>query len=1486
MARVTAARMVKPVAPAPKDWLYSRDEPAVSRLDDPFQLLKRVHEELQILDSIDAAAGAALRRELFAKPIDSLSAADLARVQERLVGPPAPGGLRPSYIERDYGAYLDAIPHGRTLLGDIEDLARSSGFADFARKSERVFVEHLGFGMGRVDETDRLNRSEIARVEKIGSFHEFDVVCVELTRPNWYADFYSVVFRLHPYALVLSLEPRARALRFVYRRNPSARPEYRSLTGPHTDWEPNDNLLVWAWRLHQLRPRIGESLQTLQSRVSDALSRSPEEIGSDWPSIRFPGDQSPPGVPWVSAARHAFESFLQLDTPQPQRRRWGLDSVLRDRFPVELPYADASVEYVGYDVAAALPAGIDGLEVRDSEREINLHLALCQGEKREAIDILCCLPEPDDEGRFLFDGICQRFSAVVSAGGRLTSFMTDAALTDDESDDDADEEADETDEGDDAESAADEPATDSNAPEAAGRSAPRGFRGLSPRAFLEYAVSRRFAGAAHALRKTYCKPDVPLREHVHVILMRAGRRSDRLPLAARGVMRSFLQPDRGASTLLAEDWRIASIPPSWCCLDRSAGLPVGSFIPVAGARMHPTGSLAVPILEGTSARLVLSHKAAHAVHARIVGPATAETRGWWISYDLAKFAPLPVGQLEHTEDAVHARAIQARVLLLNRPERRARVLHSLTLPRRRPQALSVRVPARRGGPPTLLVQVGSIVAAGDVWLRLAPKTWSMTHWEPAGIERLADEIAERAQVPGEPFVGDPRVVLRVPAGVAGTVTHTSVARVQGSLGVDAGWVARVMIEPAAEAYGTIIMADGAAYSIVSALPHDDVPFNGDGEIVEVVLEGPNITADGGETLFDPTTEEFVRGAVVSTILHIAPAPISMFTPPERHGQVRIFDGEGIPGHALSPAFTERERLRWLILDSAAARFAFELDSVLPVPTWIVPFRDAALAAGVSLDHALAVVAASASVSGDFFDPTVTRMHKPLPDRPEGAVRALARPVLHPWNKAAAGALLGVTVDELDLLVCRHGVTSVIEALGIAAKEAPEEAALQRLELVGSRERQQALGEGLLALRQLSGIPDLGTLVLTALPVPSVRMLPFGVPAGSSRPLHTPLFARYRQIDLASELCRDLEHAVDEVRVAAEVELQRAVDALFGSLGDRTSRGKTLAGWLTRAWPLTRGQELRTSCDDLTWGTGADGRPVPAVLDEDGAFVCPPARAEVRAPADPGWWLERSARAWLLEQRSAWFLGLFASLDTEDGPRPGAPIDVSLGARGAWAAREWVRRLELPESCPSRLVRLLTRNLPLRLASDGVAARAALEPALLLALPGLDVGAQQLRGLLAEIFAGFWSLTPDIEAPSGWAWFPADAAPAHGSRYLPPHDHRAWLLWPWTTWASSPPKLVVALAAGRRLPPLLRVVCGYPDGLQLLAPTTMDLPSSPGTVEAPSDALLQPQALEPLVLTLEPLEMIATIVSPTDEDIVVAKIGLRAWLEQTRKEVSP
>lgn len=1472
--------------------VISIDDRTVEPPDDPFQLLKRVHAELQTLNGLDVEKAASLRRELFARPIDSLSVADLARVQALIAASrPAPAASQQSYIDRDYGAYLDAIPHGRALLEDIEALAGSRSFAELVRRSERVFVDRLGFGAGRVDETARLHRSEIARVEKIGQFREFSVVCVELTRPNWYADFYSVVFRFHPYALVLSLEPNARALRFVFRRDTSARPEYRSLTGPHTDWEPNDNILVWAWRLHRLRPRIDESFQTLHRRVTDALSRPPEELGADWPSIRFPCDQSPPGVPWVSAARRAFESFLQLDTPPAERRRWGLEAVLRDRFPIELPHAGAIVEYVGYDVAATSPGDAD---VGDRERAISLHLAICQGERREPLDVMGCLPEPDDDGRFVLEGIAQRFSAVVGTGGRLAAFIDDTPSTDELPDDDPDDHADDADhpaiDADNDESGpsattaatpADELSDGADTPRRASRP---GFRGLSPRAFLEYAVSRRFAGVASTLRRAHVQSGVPLREHVHLMLLRSGHRIDRLPLAAIGVLRSFLRPDTGVSLIHSKDWRVAATPPSWCCLDLSAGLSVGAYVPIAGARMHPTGSLAVPVLDGASARLVLSHEPAHAMNGRIGGRAPPRTRAWWISGDLSRYAELPAGQLECAELAGRADAITAWVVTRNGPRQRAWVSRALALPRRQPRHLAVRLPAVRSGEPTIVVQVGTHVEAGDVWLHVPERTWSMAGWETMGIERLADEVAGRAGLAGEPFAGDPRRALRIPAGIAGRVTHTAVEPVAGLLETTAGWMARMVVQPTREAYGTLHAADGRAYPIAGVLARDDAPFDEGGEVVDVVLEDPRVDAQSGEVLFDPRSEAAFHGQLTATTLHFAASPVALSTPPERYGQLRLFDREGIPGHALSPAFTERERLRWWILDPATSRFEFELDGTLPVPTWVRPFRDAARAAGLQLDHELTPATPPSPEVGDPIDPIATRIHKRPVEQPEGAVRELARAVLHPWGKPAAAALLGVTLDELDLLVRRHGLTPVIEALRAAAAT-PEEAALQRLERVGSRERQQALGEGLLALRRVAGIPELGALVLTALPVPSVRLVPYGIPAGASRALQTPLLVRYRQVELASELCRELACAVEEIRVAADVELQAAVDALFGDLDAAKPRGDTLAGWLARAWPLTRAPDLRTSCDDLTWAQDADGRPVPAVWDGD-ALVCPPPRVEVRAAADPTWWIERSARAWLLEQQSAWFLGLFASLDVAAGPRPATPLDAPPDSRGAWAAREWVRRLELPESRPSQLVRMLTRTAPLRLASNGLAARGALEPVLLAALPGLDAGGQQLRVLLTEILCGFWNTVPGTDAPIGWVWLPVDSTAPRGGRYLPPLEHRAWTLWSWTMWASSAPRLALALATGQCLPALLRVVCGFPDAPQLPVPTSVELPSIatlPETEALEESALPVPPVSA--VDVLAPLEVVPPVGPPVEEDIVVTRIGLREWLAQTRSEVS-
>lgn len=1446
-------------------------------IDDPFTLLRRVHEELQLLDAIDAAAAATLRRDLLAKPLDAITLADLARVQSHVAaGRTLQAQARESYIERDYGAYLDAIPQGRKLLGDIEALACSRGFSELVECSERVFVGRLGFGSARVDESARLSRSEFARIEKIGSFYEFDVVCVELARSNWFAAFYDVVFRLHPYALVLSIEPNARALRFVYRHGPSARPAYRSLTGPYTDWEPNDNLLVWTWRLHQLRPRIGESLHTLHRRVADALSRSPEEIGADWPSVRFPRDAEPPGVPWRSAARRAFESFLQLGTPPPERRRWGLQAVLQDRFPIEIPAQQATVECVGYDVEP--PHGEAGVDTAGNfrERHVRLHLAVREGERREPFTVGCALPEPDEEGRFILDGATYRFSAVVGAGGRLTALvdeitgLTDEDLANDQDDEDADAEA-------------AEPGDEPEEPDGPRRKSMRaGFRGLSPRAFFEYTVSRKIASVASALRHSHRPPEIPLREHVHLTLLRCGRRIDRLQLAAWSVLRSFLQPDRGISTLKAEDWRVAGSPPSWCCLDRSAGLSVGTFVPIAGARVHPTGLLAVPVVDGLHARLVLSQDTALTCNGRLAGPAGDGTAAWWIADDLAPFASLPVGHLELSEQAVHAVPVAARIVVRYGPRRRAWAVRTLTLPRRWPRVVDARVPALRAEAPALVVQVGAYLGPGEPWLRLAPRTWpSMQPLNPAPIEKMAEEIAERAECPGESFIDDPRLVLRIPAGLSGIVTEASVQRIQGALDVDVGWSARLVLAPAPTAAGTLYTVDGAAYPLTAVLDPCDMPFDDAGEVVDIVMESPHASGDDGDELFDPREERTFRGVQPAAPLRFAPCPVELSAPPERFGRVRVLDREGIPGHVLSPSFSEYERIRWLTVDRAAAGFDFELDSALPVPTWVERFCDAARATGVTLNPQLQVSLPAPRQPGEFPDPTFPRLHKRLRASPEGAVCSLPISVLHPWHKAAAGVLLGVTVDELELLISRHGLRPVLDALR-AAVEAPEEAALQRLAQLGDRDRLHALGDGLHELRQMSR-PVLDTILLSELPVPSTGLLPAGAPPGSTRLLHTPLLTRYRGVELAMELCKDHVYAVDEVRIAAELELQRAIDILFGAPADAEPRGSDLAGWLTLAWPLTRPPTLRTAADDLTWARTDEGRPEPAIRDDQGELALPPARHDVRSPADPAWWAERAARAHLLEHRQAWFLGLFAGLDDPGSPKPSTRVNAEPGAHGAWAAREWVRRLELPESRPSRLLGLLTRTLPLRLASEETDARSALEPSLLAALPGQDEDARLLRAIVTEILTGFWTGPVDGDAPTGWSWRPAEAAPVKGSRYLPPIDHRAWRLWPWVVRTTSAPQLLAALASGQTLPPLLRAVCGYPDEHRLAAPTTVDLSlESPKSLGAPEPSTV-PDPLDAVVP--EPFEPVELLAPPTEGDISVTPLGLSQWLELTRRKMN-
>jgi hypothetical protein len=980
---------------------------AMNQLGSPRELLLAIYAALDELRPIDRERASELQTEIEAKPLAALGMGDLRRVERVLRDlrtSPAKESVSDSVIDRDYGVFLDAIPRGRQLLADVESLASANSFEQLVESATRVFVDGLGYTKAYLDETDRTERAEFDRIARIGRFGEVEVVCTSLSRMNWYARFYEVIYRFHPYAIILSIEPEGQTTRFVYREGPARPPAYRVLSGRSTDWEPNDNLVVWAWRLHQLRPQLGEGPQALQTRVARALRDDPEIVAADWPSatLSAPIEQLP-GVSWADAPVRAFSSFVQAGYGSEVRRRWGLEAVLRDRFPMAVGGADGPrLHCVGWTLGDPPPDAAEcarrGL---DRTRDVVLDLELRSTDQVSPMRVRTTLPEPDENGRFVFGGKSYAFSARVRADGRLE------ALTgvEDEPDEVAEEER-----PDDQELTAEVGEADEL--EAAPVDTPdqrRGFRGVSPRAFYEYAVSRKLAGLAYRLFRLRAQ-ETPAAGDVMATILKVGRRHDHFPLAAWTVFRRFIAPGQEGSILTADSWTDAVRPPSWACLDRSAALPGYGFAPVAGARLHPTGSLCVPVRDGEGVRLELVEATAPEVNPRASdeSPAAGLPLSWWVSPDLAPFAEAPAGNLTDVHAAVHSRPLRARVAMTRGDRRGAVIAADVPWQSVPPRVFQVQIPGSEDTEPELLVEVGEAVDGARPWLRAHRDTWRMPEWRPSPYRKLAHEILEvsRSQV-GSALQTDFHLLERLPAEAHGVVTATSVEPIKGPGNVVRGWTARLELDGRA-APDVVLGPTGVSYPVIGTRERAAMPFDPEGHFAVLLLE-PSCRVDN--ELRDGRSGDPLPAASVDGPCRVA---VSEQSGPNLDLRVRALDGEWLPAEGR-PVISERDRLRWVLSDDSVA------DHLAAPTPWTDAFEATVAAAALART-------AGKLVDGEFPDPVRTQLHRVLPQPEQGAALRLPSQVLHPWRQSAAGALLGVTREELDVLIRKHGTSSVVEAL--------------------------------------------------------------------------------------------------------------------------------------------------------------------------------------------------------------------------------------------------------------------------------------------------------------------------------------------------------------------------------------------------------------------------------------------------------------------------
>ncbi len=905
--------------------------------EDLYWLVTRLLEVLQedqatrLRSEVEARGGDRISRQ----EVERLLAVASERAPARARSTPGPGGRSP--ID-DFRCWLDAVPSGPELCAALNTLALTRDPQVALEAVRSAFVGCLGFEQRSLDETARLTTTgSIRRLLLVGDHAGFVVSFAEVVHSGAYASALAPVFRFHPYGLVVAFSPGTNTCRLVYRRLSGSREGelwLRTLVGGRVGREPYDNLLVWAKRLDLLRPRFGDDAAALMLRAEAVLWLPAVEIARRWPSAPVSETDPLPGTRWPEVAGRGLDAFLQARAHPAERLFWGLERVLRDRFPMPIAAGAAWLHYERYGVTAAPD---DREQAWAEERTwahrvaLRLRLGPASGPDpgAEPLILEAGVPALDEAGCFLVDGQLMCFVPEVHEDGSLWRRLPEEELR--EIDEDtlldlgpagapptlAPETAEE-------ESGADGPEAkaDADGPGLDDSGGPEILGGASTCTLLEVAAARKLGALAVQLWRLEDGADA--RALAWPISKLRGRDPVFL-LASRVFLRAVLEPVRRPSrpactlpVLRQARGCEARTAPAWACPDVSADLPSSTWLPVASARLDPVGGLTVPHRDQAGAvRLGPPADPPSEANARCGGAGPGPAL-WWIAEGLGPYAALPPGGLgAPAAVAAWSQDVSIPHVLRVPGERlRARVARQhLPGPQRRSVRLRVRIPDSFGSEelpaPRLLAAVGVCVQPGDAWLSASSESWLRPESasRPPPLRRLLGSVMEV-----EPHGRAAREVWRVPPGLGGLVVGASLHPVRGRFGVRLGWNACLTVRPRAGSTGDLghlVLPDGRLAPIVAPLPPEDAPCLTDGTPAGAVVEDPSVSAAGGAPAgwTDGRTGEPVAAAVeVVGGLRVVPPPGGpAVLAPDWWLHFRRRDGEGIPGHPTSPALSAGDR---------------------------------------------------------------------------------------------------------------------------------------------------------------------------------------------------------------------------------------------------------------------------------------------------------------------------------------------------------------------------------------------------------------------------------------------------------------------------------------------------------------------------------------------------------------------------------------------------
>lgn len=1170
-------------------------------------------------------------------------------------------------------SFLASIRDGSTILRAVEQLVRSRGWEAVKTSVAGMFVEVLGFEADEVDLLPRMTgRSQIGRFTTVARHGDFLIALVELTEElsdtRWSvaSAHYAACFRLVPYGLLVAIEPGTGTLRLVYqqtRRGEASRPRYRALVGPWFFRDPHDDIVTWTRRFELLRPRFGEEHLELRGRTETVLDTPAAGLASDWSSIPLSDTEPLPGLPFGPAGMVAgMAAFLQQDVHPTERVAWGLEAALRQVFPTPLVWGQSRLACDGYSLESKDRSPDESWRLGQTlDRTVRLHLRPTgwRGEvvREGEFDLLVSLPVPDEAGRYLVDGQPRIYRPRIDEDGRFTS---DAGVEDDEVDE--------------ADSEVDDPPDD----EAVGEPPATGAFEIA----LQRAIEQRLGQHLRMVRATLQRlapPDPRSPDLVRYVRAALALRTDergRIPLVARTWLRRHLAPVAFEDALLGEA-HCEGVPhhiPAWACPERSSPMD-GRWVVVSGARVHPVGVFVLPLARDGVLRLAIPTGSATDHNPRLGGDGSGP-RTWWVAPELARWAHLRHG-LSRPHDLALTVPVSAKVVVRSTalPEDAAWVRPGLR-PRSVPRVrCAVDVASRRKGEdrPELLLRAGTRVSGGAPWL-VVP--WALVPWHAPPEPPLVDDVLAEIAPPGTISPRMEGVSHDLPAG-QWLVLAVGLETLTTPFGAPSGWRAWVEVVRLDVVPTTLVDNQGRWYRLIDH--PDDLPWDAEtGDEPDVVLgarEGdvePDLpwfsgadgevsatrTEDVGVFWLHPAGAALEREPIGRRLI---PSDLQVrrgFAQYQLrewaaldpvHFAAALPAAQSIPAHARALLAAARVLLaagvalpmgtfppEWAGTPTTRRTERLRLSEVIPSESTLPRF--AAQAAHQANDRSVLVDVACACGGrrgarwrgarcpncGEAVRERITRAD-------QVSALSLPWPVLHPWRKDLAAALLGLTEPEFEEVLATWGPVHLRPTL-LAALTDPLSAGHRRLRgqdaspLHGRQRRILALS--LLRLeRRLRVDPRLDGLWMSLLPVPAPELMPVGLLVGAGSPVASPLAGALQGVRRALLVQWDLvREASPAIRRAAHVSLQHAVDRLFGSAVEESGFG-SLAAILAATWPWTRPGAERTGILGMVHIGGEpidgpeDGRDDVYPLDWDEKVAAREARgpqvvAELREVEDP------------------------------------------------------------------------------------------------------------------------------------------------------------------------------------------------------------------------------------------------------------------------------